>query len=321
MAEPRLTLPIRGRAEVKDGWVYQWEPASLVFPDATPTTAAPAFLPMIAAPAFARLHEYAGLWAMEPSAFRLGWQSFARMDLAAHIKSATPPPQPSGFELVKGKGGKSVAVVKVMGTLMKQRSSMGGTSTIDLRRQVRMAAADPGIYGILLAIDSPGGSVAGIDDLAKDVKAARRKKPVHAHIDDLGASAAYWIASQAEVIYANSPTALVGSIGSLLTIYDVSQAAERDGIKALVFATGPLKASGAPGTPVTDEQQAYFQSLVDATQEHFDAAVRSGRGMSAAQLKDVRSGAVFPAAVAQERKLIDGIRGLESTLEALAAAH
>lgn len=270
-------------------------------------------------PFFPRLHEYAGLWLVEPGAFRMAWAAFQARDLAAHIQNAPPlPSQP--FELVKGKGDKSVAVIRMVGTLMKQRSSFGGSSTIDLRRQVRQAASDPNVSGILLAIDSPGGTAAGTDDLARDVKAARRKKPVWAHVDDLGASAAYWVASQADAIYANSPTALVGSIGTIMTIYDQSAAAEREGVKAMVFSTGPLKGTGVPGAPVTEDQAAYLQGIINATQDSFDTAVRSGRGLTAAQLADVKSGAIFPAPVAQDKRLIDGIRGLDQTIAALAAA-
>lgn len=62
--------------------------------------------------------------------------------------------------------------------------------------------------------------MAGTDDLARDVKAASRAKPLWAHIEDMGASAAYWVASQASKITANSETALVGSIGTLQVIHD-----------------------------------------------------------------------------------------------------
>lgn len=272
---------------------------------------------ILTVPNFPRLEEYASIWLMEPMAFRAYWEAAQKIDLDAHIRNA-PAIQPGSYETVPARNGSSVAVVKALGTLMKQRPSLGGTSTIDLRRQIRGAAADPNISGILLTIDSPGGTVSGTDDLARDIKAARRKKPIWAHIDDLGASAAYWLASQADVVYANSPTALVGSIGTIMTIYDVSAAAERDGIRALVFATGALKGAGARGTPVTEEQAAYFQSLVNASQESFDEAVRKGRGLTAAQLQDVRSGAIYPAPLAQEKRLIDGIRSLDATIEALA---
>jgi signal peptide peptidase SppA len=224
------------------------------------------------------------------------------------------------MDMIPGKGGKTTAVIRIGGTLMKSASSLGGTSTVQLRRDVRNAATDPNVSAILLAIDSPGGAVAGTADLAADVKAATRKKPVWAHVDDLGASAAYWIASQANAIYANSPTALIGSIGTVMTIYDQSQAAEQAGVKTLVFRTGPLKGAGTPGEPITEDQTGHFQKLVNEVQTHFDHAVRSGRGMSAAQLAAVRSGGVFPADEAKSLGLIDGVRSLDSTLAALSAA-
>lgn len=268
-------------------------------------------------PNFARLEEYAGAWAYEPTRFLAQWQLFARADFARHM-AAPAPGRVSTLELVAGKNGSSVAVVKATGTLMKQQPSMGGTSTIQLRRDIRLAASDSSVSGILLAIDSPGGTVAGIADLAADIKSTRRKKPVWAHVDDLGASAAYWLASQADAVYANSPTALVGSIGTIMTVYDMSGAAEKEGVKALVFATGPLKGAGTPGAEVTDEQRAYFQRMVDDAQHHFDAAVRSGRSLSAAELAAVKSGEVFSATRAKELRLIDGIRSLDATLSALA---
>src|SRR5581483_9650939 len=110
------------------------------------------------------------------------------------------------------------------GMLMKGQSSMGGTSTVMARRDIRQAVADQDVAGILLAIDSPGGTVAGTDDLAAEVRQARTSKPVWAAIDDLGASAAYWVASQTQRVTVNSPTALVGSIGTLQVIRDLSAA-------------------------------------------------------------------------------------------------
>lgn len=271
-------------------------------------------------PHFARLHEYAGLWAIEPNAFATYWRAAQTMDLAAHIRAAAPAAPSSGLETVSAKSGGTVAIVRAAGPLMKAASSFGGTSTIAMRRQIRQAAADPAVSGILLLIDSPGGSVAGTQDLANEVKAATRKKPLWAFVDDLGASAAYWIASQANMIFANGPTALIGSIGAVMTVYDLSAQAEKEGVKAMVFATGPLKGAGVPGTAISEEQQAYFQGIIDAAQTHFDAAVKSGRGMSQTMLNEIRTGAVFPANVALAKGLIDGVRTLESTIDALGAA-
>jgi signal peptide peptidase SppA len=197
---------------------------------------------------------------------------------------------------------------------MKSASSMGGTSTIQLRRDIRQAAADSDIAGILLAIDSPGGTVAGTDDLAADVRAARKEKPVWAHIEDLGASAAYWLASQADQITANSNTALVGSIGTMQVIHDVSGAFEKEGVKTLLFATGSLKGLGTPGSKVTDEQITHVQNLVNSIQGSFDDAVKKGRNFSKAELTAVRHGGVLAAPAALDARLIDGIQPFQQTV-------
>lgn len=275
---------------------------------------------LLQVPSFARLADYCGPWCIEPSTFAACWKMALAMDLAAHIQSAPVLPQTS-YEIVASKNGKaSIAVIRATGLLMKQSSSLGGTSTVGLRRQIRQAVSEESVSGILLVLDSPGGSVAGMHDLGNEIRSATRKKPVWAFVDDLCASAAYFAAASANMIFANAPTALIGSIGTMMTVYDVSTQAEREGIKALVFATGPLKGAGQPGTEVTEEQQSYFQGLIDSAQTHFDDAVKKGRGLSQTALNEVRTGGVFPATVALEKKLIDGIRSIESTIDALGAA-
>lgn len=270
-------------------------------------------------PPFARLDDYAGIWALEPQAFALQWRLAQDLDLAVHLQ-AEPPVLRSTVERIAARNGRQVAVIKLMGTLMKAQSSFGAsTSTVQARRDIRQAVNDPDIAAIVLAIDSPGGTVAGTDDLAAEIRAANKRKPVYAQIDDLGASAAYWMASQAKAVYANSRTALVGSIGTLMTVYDVSGAAETQGIRTLVFATGPLKGAGVAGAKVTEDQANYFQGLVEEAQKSFDAAVQRGRGLTDRQLAEVRTGAVFGASEALERKLIDGIQSLEATIEAVVA--
>ncbi len=221
-------------------------------------------------------------------------------------------------EMVAAPGGKSIALVKLTGLLMKGSSSMGGTSTVQARREIRAAAADPGVAGILLAIESPGGTVAGTAELARDIKAAGKAKPLWSYIEDLGASAAYWAASQSARVVANDATAQVGSIGTYQVIRDTSAAAEKNGTRTLVFATGPLKGLGAEGSKVTEEQAAHVQALVEASQQSFDDAVKTGRGMTQKQLSDVRHGGVMLAPAALDAKLIDAIQPLGKVLSQFA---
>lgn len=273
----------------------------------------------IEAPRFHRAADYAGVWAIEPGAGSALWGLALRMDLGAHVAAAEPPKLKSDLQQVSV-GRQNLAVIMLTGTLMKSSSSMSdSTSTVQARREIRKAAGDPTIDGIMLAIDSPGGTVSGTADLAAEVKAAAAQKPVFAFADDLCASAAYWIASQADQIFTNANTALVGSIGTLAVVYDMSGAAAEAGIKTLVFGTGPLKGAGTPGAEVSDEQQAYFRGLVEDAQVSFDAAVRKGRGMTDNQLEKVKTGGVFSAIEAQGLKLIDGIQSFDQSMQDLAA--
>lgn len=275
--------------------------------------------PELRIPLFARLEDFVGVWSMEPLAFVAMWEAIGRMDLSAHL--ASPPPDlESRMELVPSRDGRSIAVVPLTGTLMRGQSSMGGTSTVMARRDIRQAVADPNVSGILLAVDSPGGTVAGTYELAQEVRAARNSKPVWAHFDNQMASAAYWIGSQAERITTSDPTSLVGSIGTLLTVYDRSASLEADGVRTLVFKTGPLKGIGVPGAPITEEQAAHLQGIVNATQQHFDEAVRKGRGLSKSELESVRTGGMWMADGGKDLRLIDGIQPLQKTLDQLATA-
>lgn len=282
-------------------------------------------------PAFPRVHDYTGVWAIREVDGAALWAKARGIDLAAHVAAATAAnaaaearaqtPKPRAeFETVKVGAKESVAIIRLENVLMKAVSSMDpGTSTVRARRLVRAAAADPEVDGILLAIDSPGGTLAGTADLAADVREAAKRKPVYAFIADLGASAAYWIAAAADKVYANDRTALVGSIGTLLVVYDLSKLAAAQGVEAIVFGTGPLKGAGTEGAPVTDAQRDYFRAIVEDAQKSFDAAVRKGRGLTEKQLADVRTGGVFGADEALDRKLVDGIQGMEAVLSELAA--
>lgn len=219
---------------------------------------------------------------------------------------ATEPPPP--YKVLDG-----VGVVRIDGPMMKGHSKFGGTSTAHVRRQVRAMLADEKVQSILVVADSPGGYVAGTDDLARDIRAANAQKPVVAYVEDEVASAAYYALSGASAIYAN-PSGSVGSIGVFAVIEDTSKMAEDLGVKVHLISTGPLKGAGTPGTEVTPEMLAQFQSEVDAAMEHFESAVREGRKMDAKAFAAVATGAMFPAKEAKSLGLIDGIRSIDEVV-------
>ena len=253
----------------------------------------------------------AGPWAIEPAAFR------ALNRLLPGPAGSTPSRRPATASPYRA--GRT-AVVPIRGVMTKGGSEYGG-GTAELRRDVRALALDPSVSAILLVVDSPGGESAGTDILAQEVRAAARRKPTWAFVEDLCASAAYWVACQCEKVYANNRTALVGSIGTFWGMYDQSAMFDRAGVKPLLFTTGRLKGAGAlPGAAIVDDHKAEFQGLVNAVQAEFDAAVKRGRGFSDRQLAAVRTGGIFSAPEAERLRLIDGIQSLDKTLAGLRAA-
>lgn len=204
-----------------------------------------------------------------------------------------------------------VAVIPLHGSLMKRSSKYGGTSTLWARSALRHADRNNDVQSIMVHIDSPGGTSAGTAELGDAVR--RAKKPVHAHIDDLGASAAYWVASQADHISLNR-TGFAGSIGTYAAIYDTSGQAEMDGIKVHVLSTGPYKGAGEPGTAVTEEHLAHWQDVVNAHFGHFESAVRGGRRMLKSAFNKVSDGRVFEAKEARALGLVDEVSSFETAL-------
>ena len=223
------------------------------------------------------------------------------------------------YEIRKGS-----AVIPITGVIAKYArmvngtSQLRGTSVETIQRQLDAALADEEVESIFLHIESPGGNIDGLGDLADSIYQASRIKPVTAFADDLAASAAYWLGSQAGRFYANQ-TAEVGSIGVYCVFVDSSRYAENAGIRVIPVTSGPHKATGLPGTPLTAAQLAPIQANVDAYYEMFLTTIlrgRQDRGLTEEDLRPAADGRIFPAARAKELNLIDGIKTLSQALSA-----
>lgn len=207
-----------------------------------------------------------------------------------------------------------VAVIPIHGPMMKAQSKFGGASTVAVRRLLSQSLRDPDVKARLLHIDSPGGHVAGTQELANDVYETRSRKPIFAHIDDTGASGAYWVASQAQRITAN-PTAEIGSNGTVAVLTDDSGRMERLGVKVHVISTGDFKGVGAPGSRLRSEDLDYIRERVENLNEHFQESIQRGRKVTLKQLAEMSDGRVHIAAIAQRMGMIDEIMSFEQALE------
>ena len=209
-----------------------------------------------------------------------------------------------------------VAMVFMAGPMMKGRSKYGGTSTIDTRRAIRAATKARGVESIMLHVDSPGGHAAGTMELAEEVERAAAVKPVHAHIDDLGASAAVWGIAPATRVTVNR-AGKVGSIGVFSVVEDWSKAYDEAGVKVHVISTGDYKGAFVEGTEVTEGQIAYLRGLVEHTNDLFLSTVAKGRGLSREQVEASADGRVYPAPEALKRGLVDAVESWDAAMAAI----
>lgn len=222
------------------------------------------------------------------------------------------PPEKSGLKVSDG-----VAYIDLFGVVGRRvgefEKSSGVTDLIDFENAMNEAAVRDDVQGILLSIDSPGGTVGGTPEAAALVKKVNTSKPVVAYTDSLMASAAYWIGSQAAMIVA-SGSSQVGSIGVYQAFLDQSRQAELEGVKVELFKTGKYKGMGIAGLPLTDEQRALIQSGVDEVFSWFVDAVTDQHDIPA----DALQGQTFFAQDALVNDLIDTIGGELDAREELA---
>ena len=180
------------------------------------------------------------------------------------------------FAMVDG-----VAVIEVSGVLVHRGAwigqSSGQTSYEGIAAQLAAAATDPAVRGIALEIDSFGGEVAGVFDLADAIRAARAAKPVWAFVAENAFSAGYALASQADRIVLPR-TGAVGSIGVVVMHADLSGQLSDAGVTVTLIHSGAHKVDGNPYAPLPDPVRARIQGEIDSIRSLFAQTVAAGRG-------------------------------------------
>jgi signal peptide peptidase SppA len=205
-------------------------------------------------------------------------------------------------------------VVTQRGNMVDDISGPGSTSTQKFTSALRQVLADDTVGQILIDIDSPGGSVYGVAELATEIVKARAQKPVVAVANSLAASAAYWIGCSAGEFYV-TPGGEVGSIGVWQAHFDYSKALEEEGVKPTLISAGKFKVEGNPYVPLDPEAQAFMQSRVDDYYNAFIKAVAKGRGVSVADVRDgMGEGRVLGADAALAAKMVDGVATFDDVL-------
>ena len=224
-------------------------------------------------------------------------EKFGFSDLLAQVFGEVPKPYKVG----------TYGIIPIVGPIGKglapMERMMGGADLNVISDNIDAYLADPEVKTLVFQIDSPGGVVGGVEEVAR--KIANSSKPTIAYTDGMMCSAAYWLGSSADRVI-SSPSADVGSIGVYMNLIDVSQAYADMGVKAVVIKSSatPYKGAGIEGTSLSTEQIAYFQNEVDAIYTDFVASVKSKRKMAS---DEAMKGQSMSGKVASSLGLLTGL--------------
>lgn len=209
--------------------------------------------------------------------------------------------------------GPYIAKIYVEGTIMAGQTDTFGLPagyqhdwTLD---KIDELISDDNNRGLIIFVDSPGGGVYESDELYLKLKEYKEKtgRPVYSAMGSMAASGGYYISTAADKIVANRNT-WTGSIGVTIgTIYDISGLLEKYGVKTQTITAGRNKAMGSSTQPMTEEQKAIFQSLVDDAYEQFTGIVSQERKIDINKVKEIADGRIYTAKQALDLGLVDSI--------------
>lgn len=219
---------------------------------------------------------------------------------------------------------KHIALIRVEGEISTGRAgnglmSSGGAGSETIIAQLEKARKNKGARGILLRVDSPGGSPAASEEIYNKILEIRKSgKPVYVSMGDLAASGGYYISSAANKIYADSNT-LTGSIGVIWKTADLSRLYKMVGYSPNILKAGKYKDMNNSARAMTTEERQIIQHLVDNTHKEFISAVAAGRNKPVSQIRSLAEGCIYDGRQAKKLGLIDEIGGLEQARAAIAS--
>ncbi len=198
-----------------------------------------------------------------------------------------------------------IGVIEIKGVIAAEEMANANAVAGSLRRAFENDACE----GVILAINSPGGSPVQsgqIYDEIKRLRALHPEKKVYAAIAELGASGAYYIAAAADEIYADKAS-LVGSIGVVGSGFGFVETMEKLGVERRQYTAGDHKGFLDPFLPENEEEKEFWQSVLQVTHEQFVGVVKEGRGDRLGDHPDLFSGLIWSGEQALELGLIDGL--------------
>lgn len=234
------------------------------------------------------------------------WGIFFKLLIAAYLMLLVIlAMQDSELSSASVRAREHTAMVEVTGMI----SDATKASADNIIEGLRDAFANDKAKGVVLRINSPGGSPVQSDYVYREIKrlrAAHPNTPVYAVIADVGASGAYYIAAAADEIYVN-PSSVVGSIGVLMNGFGFTGTMEKLGVERRLLTAGESKGMLDPFTPLQEDEVAHVKLLLGDIHQHFIDAVKEGRGARLKEDPQIFSGKFWTGAQGIELGLADGI--------------
>ncbi|MBU3664649.1 MAG: signal peptide peptidase SppA [Chthoniobacterales bacterium] len=209
-----------------------------------------------------------------------------------------------------------IAVIPVQGVIQTADASEWGTSMVDdIKKALRVAAADDNVKAVVLSIDSPGGEVTASDIIYNEVLKVQKEKPVVVAMSSLAASGAYYIACAADWIVANDTT-FTGSIGVIIQSLNYEGLFDKVGLDEVVFKSGKFKDMLSGARPMTPEEKAYIEGMVKQVYERFLGIVAQSRDLDAGKLREgIADGRILTGKDAQQAGLVDQLGYIEDAFD------
>jgi len=201
--------------------------------------------------------------------------------------------------------GEGIGLLEVKGLILDSEETIKQLN--ELRKNDRVKA-------VVLRIDSPGGVVGPSQEIYAEVKKLGTRKKVVVSMGSLAASGGYYIAAPATIIMAN-PGTITGSIGVLMKFSNIEGLMDKVGMKAFTLKTGSFKDAGSPTRPMTEQDKAMLQNVIDNAHGQFVKAVAEGRKLPLEDVKKIADGRILTGEQALALKLIDKIGTLQDAIE------
>jgi len=207
---------------------------------------------------------------------------------------------------IVGQGfGDKIGIVEIEGVIADGKDAM---------EDIVRFKEDDGIRGVIVRINSPGGSVGPSQEIYHELKKLAAKKKVYISASSVCASGGYYIASAGEKIYVN-PSTITGSIGVIMEQVVAEELLKNIGIQPNTLKAGKFKDVGSPFRKMQDDERAYFQQILDSIHEQFIKDVAEGRKMPFEQVKKLSDGRIYTGTQAKELGLVDNIGTFYNTVD------